>query len=97
VPFFWTTQFDATLNYVGHAHGWDEIVVDGNIGEKDFLAFYIKGDRVTAVAGMNRDRDLAYIEELIRLDRMPKPRDLKTVKDLSEFFNAGQTHSQSGS
>jgi len=67
VPFFWTTQFDATLNYVGHAEGWDEIIVDGKIADKDFLAFYVKDDLVTAIAGMNRDKELAYFEELMRL------------------------------
>jgi NADPH-dependent 2,4-dienoyl-CoA reductase/sulfur reductase-like enzyme/nitrite reductase/ring-hydroxylating ferredoxin subunit len=67
VPFFWTTQFDATLNYVGHAEGWDEIIVDGKIAEKDFLAFYVKDGLVTAVAGMNHDKELAYFEELMRL------------------------------
>jgi NADPH-dependent 2,4-dienoyl-CoA reductase/sulfur reductase-like enzyme len=77
VPFFWTTQFDATLNYVGHAHGWDEIIFQGDIKSRDFLAFYVNDNRVSAVAGMNRDTELAYMEELIRLDRMPKPDSLR--------------------
>jgi NADPH-dependent 2,4-dienoyl-CoA reductase/sulfur reductase-like enzyme/nitrite reductase/ring-hydroxylating ferredoxin subunit len=96
VPFFWTTQFDATLNYVGHAKGWDEIIVQGNIAEHDFLAFYVKSGRVTAVAGMNRDRDLAYIEELIRLDRMPNPQKLKDgLEDLSSLFDDDKARAQS--
>jgi len=77
VPFFWTTQFDATLNYVGHAHGWDEIIFQGDIKSRDFLAFYVNDNRVSAVAGMNRDTELAYMEELIRLDRMPEPDSLR--------------------
>ena len=44
---------------------------------QDFLAFYVKGDRVLAVAGMNRDREMAAIEELMRLDRMPSPARLR--------------------
>lgn len=68
VPFFWTTQFDVTLNYVGHAAGWDRIEYRGDVGQKDFLAFYIKAENVAAVAGMNRDRDLAKWEERFRLD-----------------------------
>jgi hypothetical protein len=31
----------------------------------------MKGNRVLAVAGMNRDKEMAAIEELMRLDRMP--------------------------
>jgi NADPH-dependent 2,4-dienoyl-CoA reductase/sulfur reductase-like enzyme len=77
VPFFWTTQFDATLNYVGHANGWDEIIVQGDVSKRDFLAFYVKDYRVLAVAGMNRDTELAYMEELIRLNRVPAPEQLR--------------------
>lgn len=70
VPFFWTTQFDVTLNYVGHAKDWDEIIFQGDLSKRDFLAFYVKDHKVLAAAGMNRDKELAYLEELIRLNRM---------------------------
>lgn len=70
VPFFWTTQFDATLNYVGHVSHWDRIIFEGDVAEGDFLAFYVKDFKVLAVAGMNRDKEMAHFEELIRLNRM---------------------------
>jgi len=73
VPFFWTTQFDVTLNYVGHTRGWDEIIFQGDVEKRDFLAFYVKEHRILAVAGMNRDREIAVWEELIRLNRVPSP------------------------
>src|SRR5688572_7587501 len=71
VPFFWTRQFDAGLLYVGHALTWDEIIYQGDVTAREFLAFYIKEDRVLAVAGMNRDREMAAAEELMRLGCMP--------------------------
>lgn len=71
VPFFWTTQFGITLNYVGHAVEWDDIVIKGDTAAHDFLAYFVKNGKVVAAAGMNRDRELAEIEELIRLDKMP--------------------------
>jgi NADPH-dependent 2,4-dienoyl-CoA reductase/sulfur reductase-like enzyme len=77
VPFFWTRQFDAGLLYVGHAASRDEIIFKGDVTSQDFLAFYVKDDRVLAVAGMNRDREMAAIEELMRLDRMPAPARLR--------------------
>ncbi|HYY96902.1 MAG TPA: FAD-dependent oxidoreductase [Pyrinomonadaceae bacterium] len=77
VPFFWTRQFDAGLLYVGHAAGWDEIIYQGDVARQDFLAFYVSGGRVTAVAGMNRDREMAAAEELMRLGRMPDAARLK--------------------
>ncbi len=73
VPFFWTRQLDAGLLYVGHAASWDEIIFQGDVSAQDFLAFYVKDDHVLAVAGMNRDREMAAVEELMRLDRMPEP------------------------
>jgi apoptosis-inducing factor 3 len=77
VPFFWTQQFDLTLRYVGHASSWDEILYQGDVSSRDFLAFYIKEGRVVAVAGMNRDRELAAVEALIKLDRLPRRDQLK--------------------
>ncbi len=74
VPFFWTGQFDLKLRYVGHAERWDEVIVEGDVESTDspeFLAFYRRGDRILAVAGINRDKDIAAISELMRLDKMP--------------------------
>jgi apoptosis-inducing factor 3 len=71
VPFLWTRQFDVGLLYVGHAASWDEIIYRGDVAAHDFLAFYVKGNRVLAVAGMNRDSEMAAAEELLRLDLMP--------------------------
>lgn len=73
VPFFWTTQFDVNLRYVGHAKDWDRIVIQGDVKRQDFLAFYIKDYRILAVAGMNRDKEMAVWEELIRNNRVPSP------------------------
>jgi NADPH-dependent 2,4-dienoyl-CoA reductase/sulfur reductase-like enzyme len=77
VPFFWTRQFDVGLLYVGRATSWDEIVYRGEVSSQDFLAFYVKNNRVLAVAGMNRDVEMAAVEELMRLDRMPAAEQLK--------------------
>ena len=73
VPFFWTRQFNASLLYVGHAASWDEIIYQGDVPAQNFLAFYVKNNRVTAVAGMKRDKEMAAAEELIRFDQMPTP------------------------
>lgn len=77
VPFFWTRQFDTGLLYVGHAAHWDEIVYQGDVAARDFLAFYVKDGRALAAAGVNRDRDVAAVEELIRLNLMPGADELK--------------------
>lgn len=73
VPFFWTKQFGKSLRYVGHLKNWDKIIFQGDVGKQDFLAFYVKDSRILAVAGMNRDRDMAIWEERIRNNRIPSP------------------------
>ena len=80
VPFFWSGQYDLKLRYVGHAESWDEIYIDGNLDEPEFLAFYLKADKVMAVAGVNRDKEIAAISELMRLQKMPEA---TAVKDTS--------------
>jgi apoptosis-inducing factor 3 len=77
VPFFWTRQFDAGLLYVGHAPQWDGIIYHGDLSTRDFLAFYVNENRVLAVAGMNRDQEMAAAEELMRLGCMPAAHQLK--------------------
>jgi NADPH-dependent 2,4-dienoyl-CoA reductase/sulfur reductase-like enzyme len=71
IPFFWTAQFDLGMRYAGHAEDWDEMIIDGEVSEKKFLAFYLKDNQVLAVASNNRDRDMAAVTELMRLQQMP--------------------------
>lgn len=78
VPFFWSGQYDVKLRYIGHAEKWDAVEIDGDLDEPKFLAYYFQGDRIMAVAGINRDRDIAAISELMRREKMP---DAAAVKD----------------
>lgn len=77
IPFFWTDQLGLSLQYVGHAKDWEEIIIHGDIAEKDFISFYIKKDFVYSAAGCNRDKEIAAIEELMRLNKMPSASKLK--------------------
>ncbi|MFE4107538.1 FAD-dependent oxidoreductase [Almyronema epifaneia] len=77
VPFFWTGQFDLKLRYVGHAEGWNEVLYHGDLEKPEFLAFYVEDEKVRAVAGINRDREIAAISELMRLQKMPSVETLR--------------------
>lgn len=77
VPFFWSGQYDIKLRYVGHTEKWDEIFIDGDLDKPEFLAFYIHSDKIMAVAGINRDREIAAISELMRRQTMPKAAEVK--------------------
>jgi apoptosis-inducing factor 3 len=77
VPFFWTNQVGLFFRYVGHAKKWDEIIVHGNLSALDFIVFYVKDNQIHAAGGNNRDKEIAAIEELMRLDKMPSPDEIR--------------------
>ena len=55
VPFFWSQHYDVSINYVGHAESWDELVVEGDLAAKDGLVRFKRGGRILAVASLFRD------------------------------------------
>ncbi|HUI13412.1 MAG TPA: FAD-dependent oxidoreductase [Xanthobacteraceae bacterium] len=56
-PFFWSQHYDVPINYVGHAEGWDEIAIDGDVMGRDCVVRYKRGGKVMAVASIYRDLD----------------------------------------
>jgi NADPH-dependent 2,4-dienoyl-CoA reductase/sulfur reductase-like enzyme len=73
IPFFWTAQFGQRLNYIGYARQWDDILFWGDPAKRDFLAFYVRGGKVIAIAGLNHDAELAALEELMHIEQVPGP------------------------
>ena len=57
VPFFWSQHYDVPINYVGHAEGWDEIAIEGDVAGRDCVLRYMRDGRVLAVASIYRDGD----------------------------------------
>jgi NADPH-dependent 2,4-dienoyl-CoA reductase/sulfur reductase-like enzyme len=55
VPFFWSQHYDVPINYVGHAEAWDDISIDGDIGQRDCVVRYRHKGRLLAVASIYRD------------------------------------------
>ena len=53
VPYFYTDQYDLGMEYAGYAGpgGYDEVIFRGDVGKREFIAFWLSGGRV--VAGMN--------------------------------------------
>lgn len=77
IPFFWTSQVGIQFRYVGYVREWDDIIIEGDIARGSFIAFFVKNGKVHAAAGVKYDKEIAAVEELMRKNRMPSPRELK--------------------
>jgi 3-phenylpropionate/trans-cinnamate dioxygenase ferredoxin reductase subunit len=51
LPYFFSDQYDVGMEYAGYARTWDRVVFRGDPASREFMAFWVKADRV--VAGMN--------------------------------------------
>jgi 3-phenylpropionate/trans-cinnamate dioxygenase ferredoxin reductase subunit len=51
LPYFYSDQYDLGMEYSGLAADSDQVVVRGDLGTREFIAFWLKDQRV--VAGMN--------------------------------------------
>jgi nitrite reductase/ring-hydroxylating ferredoxin subunit len=76
VHWFWSDQYDVNVQYAGVHGKWDQIVFRGAPATRSFLAFYLNGGRVDAIAGVNRGEDLRRALPLIRARSMVQPRQL---------------------
>jgi 3-phenylpropionate/trans-cinnamate dioxygenase ferredoxin reductase subunit len=51
LPYFYSDQYDVGMEYSGFARSWDRVVFRGDPASREFVAFWLAGDRV--LAGMN--------------------------------------------
>ena len=51
LPYFFSDQYDVGMEYSGFAREWDRVVFRGDRESREFIAFWLREDRV--VAGMN--------------------------------------------
>jgi NADPH-dependent 2,4-dienoyl-CoA reductase/sulfur reductase-like enzyme len=65
VPFFWSTHYDVTIGYVGHAESWDHIDISGDLAKGDAAVAYRRAGKTLAVAAVGRDQLLLRAEAAI--------------------------------
>jgi len=52
LPYFFTDQYDLGMEYVGHAPDYQRVVFRGDVGKREFVAFWLDGQS-RVLAGMN--------------------------------------------
>jgi 3-phenylpropionate/trans-cinnamate dioxygenase ferredoxin reductase subunit len=67
VPWFWSDQYDVNLQMAGDPRAADRMVTRGDVEDLSFASFYLQGDRLAAVVGVNRPREVHAGMKLIEL------------------------------
>jgi NADPH-dependent 2,4-dienoyl-CoA reductase/sulfur reductase-like enzyme len=66
VPFFWSDQYETKIQVIGLPGPDDEVVVvEGTVEEGRLVALYRRGDRLRAVLGFSRARQLMAYRPLL--------------------------------
>ena len=76
IPYFFSDQYETGMEYSGHATEWDEVVFRGDVAAREFIAFWLKDERVVAGMNMNIWDVSDPIRELIRSRRAVETTDL---------------------
>lgn len=82
-PVFWSA-LGSQLRYCGNtmASGWDDLVLQGDVDQGKWVAYYAKGETVVAMASMGMDPAMAQCAQLMSLNRMPPKSKLQGGLDI---------------
>lgn len=79
IPYFYSDQFDLSMEYVGYAPHWDRVVYRGDPAHRTFMAFWLKDGAVAAGMSVGIPgaieplRELVASDALVRIDRLRDP------------------------
>ncbi|MGW0362715.1 NAD(P)/FAD-dependent oxidoreductase [Streptomyces sp. NPDC002990] len=76
VPYFFSDQYDVGMEYSGYAPpgSYDQVLIRGDVGKREFIAFWLSEGRVLAGMNVNVWDVTAHIQALIR-SKSPVDRD----------------------
>jgi 3-phenylpropionate/trans-cinnamate dioxygenase ferredoxin reductase subunit len=71
IPFFYTDQYNLGMEYFGHAQPgqYDEVVFRGHVDAREFVAFWLAGDRVLAGMHVNQWDLTPQVRDLVQSGR----------------------------
>jgi NAD(P)H-nitrite reductase large subunit len=71
VPYFWSQHYDVAIRYSGHADGWDQVAVRGDLAARSVSVAYRAKDRTLAVASIGRDHENLEAEAAFEKEAPP--------------------------
>jgi 3-phenylpropionate/trans-cinnamate dioxygenase ferredoxin reductase subunit len=80
VPYFFTDQYDLGMEYSGYVEpgGYDQVVFRGDVGQREFIAFWLRDGRVLAGMNVNVWDVSDAVQDLVRAER---PADVSRLAD----------------
>lgn len=73
VPWFWSDQYDANIQYAGYHTSYEQLVVRGRVDGGSFAAFYMNRGLIDAVVSVNNAKDVRRAMPLIKARRPVDP------------------------
>jgi 3-phenylpropionate/trans-cinnamate dioxygenase ferredoxin reductase component len=77
IHWFWSDQYEHTIQYAGYHREWDELVIRGSLESRSFAAFYLLEGRVQAVVSVDRPADVQDAMGIIRAGGQADPAKLR--------------------
>lgn len=59
IPWYWTQQFGKKLEYMGWGEPFDRVLIEGDLSGFDFMAAYMRGQKVVALVSAGRSSAMA--------------------------------------
>ena len=89
IPWFWSDQYDANIQYAGHHTAYDDLILRGRVDGGSAAAFYMNGGMIDAVVGVNNAKDVRRTMPLIKARRPVDPDRLRDERvDLRSLVSA---------
>jgi 3-phenylpropionate/trans-cinnamate dioxygenase ferredoxin reductase subunit len=77
IPWFWSDQYDANIQYAGHHTSSDDLIIRGRLDQSCYAAFYMNRGAIAAVVGFNNAKDVRRAMPLIKARRPVDPDQLR--------------------
>jgi 3-phenylpropionate/trans-cinnamate dioxygenase ferredoxin reductase component len=75
IPYFFSDQYDVGMEYAGYASASDDVLFRGDPASREFIAFWLKDERVVAGMNVNVWDTSEHIQALVRARRaIDRPR-----------------------
>jgi 3-phenylpropionate/trans-cinnamate dioxygenase ferredoxin reductase subunit len=76
LPWFWSDQYDIKLQIAGFNKGYDRVLLRGDPASRQFVAWYLQGQRVLAADCINSPKEFMQAKKIIAQQLDIQPSDL---------------------